>query len=103
MPQTGEIQMVFPAAAETPESGQCFGAGGTPAIDDSFLEYARQYVFYIGTGMLFSTPVAKWVRDHVKASFITDLLYMICLSALFIASISFLVKGSYNPFIYFNF
>jgi len=91
----------LPAAAAYYKA--CFGAGGTPAIDDSFLEYARQYVFYIGTGMLFSTPVAKWVRDHVKASFITDLLYMICLAALFIASISFLVKGSYNPFIYFNF
>ena len=80
----------------------CFGAGAG-AVDDAFIEYIRQYAFYIGAGMLFSTPVARWVKDKVKPNFFTDIVYAACLGALFIASISFLVKGSYNPFIYFNF
>lgn len=81
----------------------CFGATAQGAIDDAFIEYFRQYVFYIGAGAVFSTPVARWVKGKLNPNAFTDILYAACLGALFIASISFLVKGSYNPFIYFNF
>lgn len=81
----------------------CFGASGGPLADSCFIEYIRQYSVYLTAGIVFSTPVAKWVRDHTKTTVAGDLVYSACLAALFIASISFLVKGSYNPFIYFNF
>ena len=81
----------------------CFGVSGGPLTDSNFIEYIRQYSVYLAAGILFSMPVAKWVRDHTKRTVAGDLLYSACLAALFIASISFLVKGSYNPFIYFNF
>lgn len=91
----------LPTAAEY--IGACFGAGSGPAFDSSFIEYARQNISYLAAGILFSTPVAPWIGKKLKPSVVTDLLYTACLAALFIASISFLVKGSYNPFIYFNF
>ena len=72
-------------------------------VDSSFTEYIRQYSTYLTAGIVFSTPVAKWVGDHMKRTVVSDLIYSACLAALFIASVSFLVKGSYNPFIYFNF
>ena len=79
----------------------CFGAG--PLIDSTFIEYARQNITYFAAGILFSTPIAPALKKRIRQSVFTDLVYSACLIALFIASISFLVKGSYNPFIYFNF
>ncbi len=81
----------------------CFGAGGAPLLDSSFIEYARQNISYLAAGILFSVPVAPALRKKIKPSLVTDIIYIFCLTALFLASISFLVKGSYNPFIYFNF
>ena len=83
--------------------GACFGAGGGPVFDSSFIEYARQNISYLAAGILFSTPFAPWAAKKIRPTAVTDLLYAACLGALFLASISFLVKGSYNPFIYFNF
>lgn len=83
----------------------CFGAGGNAAIDDAFLEYARQYAVYLLAGCLFATPVAKLAGERIeqKAPEILGVVYAAGLIALFMAAVSFLVKGSYNPFIYFNF
>ncbi len=81
----------------------CFGMAGNPLIDDSFREYVRQYAAYLIAGTVLATPVLAKLRDKIGKHVITDLIYAGCLTALFIASISFLVKGSYNPFIYFNF
>ena len=81
----------------------CFGLASNPLVDDSFLEYIRQYAVYLAAGALLATPALARLRDKIGKSVITDLVYAACLAALFIVSISFLVKGSYNPFIYFNF
>lgn len=81
----------------------CFGRGDAGFIDSTFIEYVRQNISYLFAGVLFSTPITSWVKSKVKKTIVTDILYAGCLIILFIASISFLVKGSYNPFIYFNF
>lgn len=81
----------------------CFGLAGNAFADSVFVEYARQNFTYLIAGALFSMPVAKWIRDRIKPNAVTDILYAAVLAFLFLASISFLVKGSYNPFIYFNF
>ena len=81
----------------------CFGAGGSTAIDNAFLEYSRQYAVYLLAGALFATPAAKLAGERIKWPKIAGVVYAAGLTALFIASVSFLVKGSYNPFIYFNF
>lgn len=83
----------------------CFGAGGSMAIDSPFLEYSRQYAVYLLAGALFATPAAKLAGERIqeKGPKVLGFVYALGLTALFIASVSFLVKGSYNPFIYFNF
>ncbi len=83
----------------------CFGAGGSMAIDSTFLEYSRQYAVYLLAGALFATPAAKLAGERIqeKGPKLLGVVYAAGLTALFIASVSFLVKGSYNPFIYFNF
>jgi len=80
-----------------------FSIGSMPFIDNMFLEYFRQYAVYFGFGILFSMPVAKIVGNKVKSSFITDMVYAAIIVILFVVAVSFIVKGSYNPFIYFNF
>lgn len=60
----------------------------------------------LALALLFSTPVARILGErpeHPFASLIHGTVYVCLLAGIFLASISFLVKGTYNPFIYFNF
>ena len=81
----------------------CFVIGSNKILDDVFIEYLRQNITCLSAALLFSMPIAALVKKRIKPSICTDIIYAAGLAALFIVSISFLVKGSYNPFIYFNF
>jgi alginate O-acetyltransferase complex protein AlgI len=51
-------------------------------------------------------PVAKWVEKALQRSpvpVLTDVLYAAVVLAVFLLAMACLVKGTYNPFIYFNF
>lgn len=53
---------------------------------------------------LFSAPVARWLSEHKAArSAAGALLYAAGLAALTVTAFAYLAKGTYNPFIYFNF
>lgn len=80
-----------------------FGGNDASLMDNTFIEYARQYAVYILAGVLFSTPVMKTAGKKVRRNWLTDLLYAAAVIGIFAVSISFIVKGTYNPFIYFNF
>ena len=56
-------------------------------------------------GAVFSAPVAPWLRDRLAGSrrILPDLVYAVLAAAIFLVSASFIIKGTYNPFIYFNF
>ena len=63
-------------------------------------------------GILFSFPVAPWLTRKVEGYLgkyaghvfpMWDAVYGLALALVFLASAAFLVKGTYNPFIYFNF
>ena len=64
----------------------------------------REYGVYFFFGALFSLPVvpalAKKIRNRKSPVY---WVLIPVLLALFAVSVSFIVKGSYNPFIYFNF
>ncbi len=65
----------------------------------------EQFVF-IAAGLFFAVPTAGWLREKVNASRLAPLwnaLYILALLAVFAVSTALLVKGTYNPFIYFNF
>ena len=74
--------------------------------------YWTQYWPVIFLAVVFSAPVGRWVTGRVNAYLdryarhafpLWDAAYALGLLLVFLASASFLVKGTYNPFIYFNF
>lgn len=81
-----------------------FGMG--PVCDNGFaVFYMREYGVFFALGMLFSSPVAHSLAGKIdrKGHVIPAVVYGCALMAMFLISMSYIVKGSYNPFIYFNF
>lgn len=77
---------------------------GTSLVDDDTMFYLSNYIFYLITGVIFSFPIVPAIRKKIKKeNQLFNILYGIVLIVLFVVAITFIVKGSYNPFIYFNF
>ena len=77
--------------------GDMFCLNNNNFSDCNFILYLKEYAFFLSFGITFSMPVYKKFvakNDWIKYAFIT---------LVFIVSISYVVRGSYNPFIYFNF
>lgn len=78
---------------------------GNPATEF----YLLNNIFYFVVAILASVPLIPWLNKKVRSSknaFISkaySILSFAIIVMIFIVSISFIVKGSYNPFIYFNF
>ena len=84
-----------------------FGAG-TTLTDDTFRYYLGNYAVYLIAAAVLALPVAPMLRKKVDAlpaapKAVCNAVYTVGLFLLFFAAISFIVKDSYNPFIYFNF
>ena len=81
-----------------------FGAGGLFEAQTVF--YLREYAVFLIPALVFAAPTAVWLREKLEALRFGKWLMplsSIALALLFIAVICYLVKGTYNPFIYFNF
>ena len=68
--------------------------------------YIKEYGFFIIFGALFSTPIMKRLEDTIhrhKYAYAYDILASIGVCILFLWSVSFIILGANNPFIYFNF
>lgn len=75
---------------------------GAKLYDGYMLTYLSSYKVYFIAGILACFPIQKLFKDKINSKVYN------CISAavifiLFILSLSFMVKGAYNPFIYFNF
>lgn len=76
-------------------------------LDASVAMVLREYGIYMLAGLLFATPVAKWLGERTDAVakmqrakvVVMPLVYGVC----FLWAVSFLILGAHNPFIYFNF
>ena len=83
-----------------------FGGSGQFFSDYTFM-FIKEYFVFIVFGIVFSTPIAKRMNKHIvegaKFNQVFHTFYPIVLISLFIISTTYLVTGSYNPFIYFNF
>ena len=81
-----------------------FGIGVSGFSDGSAKMYFSYYKAYIIAGILNSFPIMTFVKSKIK---INENLYTVLswlvLLVLFAVALTFTVKGSYNPFIYFNF
>ena len=86
-----------------------FGLNGNGFASDTALMFVKEYLpFFVG-GIIFSTPIAKRINKmnaEKKMPVIGNILtviYPVVIIGLFLISMCYLVIGSYNPFIYFNF
>lgn len=81
-----------------------FGLNGLPLIDSTCIHYfASKYIYYV-LAIVFTFPVYRRLDRILNKSKICSLIINpIVMECILIVSISFLVKGTYNPFIYFNF
>jgi hypothetical protein len=73
------------------------------------LLYLKENIFFLIIGCVFIFPVTSVIYKFLSKFFgekyktLYRLAYHFSLLLSFIVSVSYLVKGSYNPFIYFNF
>ncbi len=72
-------------------------------VSDGFLLYFRQYAWLFAVAAVVSTPLIRKAADRVSNNRAAGLAGAFILAVLFMVSVSFIVKNSYNPFIYFNF
>ena len=80
-----------------------FGFTGAPLWDDNAAFYlAENYTLFIAAFVL-SLPVIKSMKKLNAVRTIFDLARPFIVASILLFSVSFMVKGAYNPFIYFNF
>lgn len=73
-------------------------------IDSSVFRMLREYGVLMFFGIVFCTPVARWILEKGKYYVIVDkILIPVGYMFGFAWAISFLILGAHNPFIYFNF
>ena len=85
-----------------------FGMGNGILVGDLASFYISESVMLLVIGVIASMPVAKWMKKlYVQENQIIQqcnrVLAMSVLGILFFVAVAYLVKGTYNPFIYFNF
>lgn len=79
-----------------------FGILGNHLWDAQTILYAKEYSIYLILGILFSIPLKnKWLIPRKNILF--KLLYSIAILSVFYSCLCYIIKGTYNPFIYFNF
>lgn len=85
-----------------------FALSDMPLICDNFTVFFRENIYYLIAGILFSMPIIPKLRTWADSRFnennlFVAVIYTIALTAGLIFSMAYLIKGAYNPFIYFNF
>lgn len=86
-----------------------FGLSGNSFCNSMTWFLLREYAVYLVLGILLSFPVARKCNQLLSAPQINGVgkcmtaLYPAAMMILFVLCVSYLVRGGYNPFIYFNF
>jgi alginate O-acetyltransferase complex protein AlgI len=78
--------------------------GGGVLFDPIALQYIAEYKYFYIFAVVFSLPIAQVIKiEKFDLGRLTGPLYVIACMLILALSVSSIVKGSYNPFIYFNF
>ncbi len=65
--------------------------------------YFKSYLVIIILGIIGATPLMKKICNNEKLHKAINILEPICLLAILVVSMSFIIDGSFNPFLYFRF
>ena len=83
------------------------GIGVNNVFDDVAFMYIKENIVFLLSGIIFSMPVIRYIDKKIGNKKIFKILLepisSIIVFILFIVCITYLVKNTYNPFIYFNF
>lgn len=81
-----------------------FNIHTTGLLDEKAVYYFAEYKMFLLIGMAAALPIAVWLRAQSgrRGAWIERLRPVWC-AAVFLVALSFIVKGGYNPFIYFDF
>ena len=80
-----------------------FGIGGISAISSESLYYFKSYLIVLIIGIIGATPIMKNFFQKEKLSKFVNCLEPIFLVLILLISTSYIVDGSFNPFLYFRF
>ena len=87
--------------------GAMFGIGAAGLSDPVTMAVIRKYTVLPLIAAIASLPILPrlkaWLGKHEKLEGAADLVSLLCLTALMLLSMIFIVGQSYNPFIYFRF
>lgn len=87
--------------------GILYGRYGNPVMDQSAIKYLIDYKIFFAIAILFCTPIFLNIKEAIKKKFewgwLIDTVYDFLLLIGLVLSVSSLVMGANNPFIYFNF
>ncbi len=82
--------------------GSMFGIGSNTLFEVEVFKQISIAKIYLPLALICSFPLVKYIKSKMNAK-VFEILYAIIILIIFIIAISFVVKGGYNPFIYFNF
>ena len=74
-----------------------------PLITNESMYYLKSYIIVIILGIIGATPICKNILTNEKLKKIVNILEPIYLLLIFIICTSYIVDGSFNPFLYFRF
>ena len=83
--------------------GSMFSLTGNKAVDYNALLYLKEYAYFFIFGLLVSFPIIKAIGKRFSDKQWWYYTKTVFLFAVLVVSVSYMVTGSYNPFIYFNF
>ena len=75
---------------------------GNTFINPQAILYVREYGIYMLLGILFSIPLGKVLQKYRNNKGF-KIIYGVATILIFYVCLSYIIKGTYNPFIYFNF
>ena len=83
--------------------GGLVGIGEIPLVSKESIYYLKSYLVVILVGIVGSTPILKNLVNNIKIQKIINFVEPIFLLAILLICTSYIVDGSFNPFLYFRF
>ena len=83
--------------------GGLIGIGGIPLVSKESIYYFKSYFVIIAVGIAGATPIFKNITNNKKIHKGINILEPIFLLVILLLSTSYIIDGSFNPFLYFRF
>ena len=83
--------------------GGLVGIGNVPIVSPESIYYLKSYFIIIVIGIVGATPLFKNITNYKKIKKVINILEPIFLVFLLVICTSYIVDGSFNPFLYFRF